>query len=224
MFDKVRATFSPKRIKRIGRATLFGILIGIISGLGAIVFTFLLQTGSKFFMEDLTGFILPGETRHHLLFNVPLGRWVLLVIPSLGGIVSGLIVFNLAPEAEGHGTDAMIDTFHRKRGLVRRRVPFVKTIASAITIGSGGSAGKEGPIAQIGAGFGSFFADLLKLSDRGRLSVDSVGYRRKARDWPYAFPYLCQDCGHIIYHQLRRKWRRVCPFTIHRFNAWRMVG
>jgi CIC family chloride channel protein len=79
-----------------------------------------------------------------------------------------LIVFNLAPEAEGHGTDALIDSFHRKKGIVRRRVPFVKTIASAITIGSGGSAGKEGPIAQIGSGFGSFLASLLRLSDSER--------------------------------------------------------
>lgn len=168
MFEKVRATFSPTRIKRIGRGTLFGVLVGIISGLGAIAFTFLLETGSKFFMEDLVGLVLPGKARHFLLFNIPLQRWVLLVIPALGGLISGLIVFGFAPEAEGHGTDAMIDTFHRKRGFVRRRVPFVKTIASAITIGSGGSAGKEGPIAQIGSGFASFFADLLKLGDKER--------------------------------------------------------
>ena len=65
-------------------------------------------------------------------------------IPALGGLISGLLVFTFAPEAEGHGTDAMIDSFHRKKGVIRRRVPVIKTIASAITIGSGGSAGKEG--------------------------------------------------------------------------------
>ena len=93
---------------------------------------------------------------------------MMLWIPALGGLISGLIVFNFAPEAEGHGTDAMIDSFHRKKGVIRRRVPLIKTIASAITIGSGGSAGKEGPIAQIGAGFGSFLASVLKVSDRER--------------------------------------------------------
>ena len=89
-------------------------------------------------------------------------------IPALGGLISGLLVFHFAPEAEGHGTDAMIDSFHRKKGIIRRRVPVIKTIASAITIGSGGSAGKEGPIAQIGSGFGSFLASLLKMDTRDR--------------------------------------------------------
>ena len=92
----------------------------------------------------------------------------MILIPALGGLISGLLVFSFAPEAEGHGTDAMIDSFHRKKGIIRRRVPVIKTIASAITIGSGGSAGKEGPIAQIGAGFGSFLASLLKVSDKER--------------------------------------------------------
>jgi CIC family chloride channel protein len=74
----------------------------------------------------------------------------------------------MAPEAEGHGTDAVIAAFHHKRGFIRSRVPIVKTVASAITIGSGGSAGREGPIAQIGAGFGSALATWLKVGDRER--------------------------------------------------------
>jgi CIC family chloride channel protein len=93
---------------------------------------------------------------------------MILWIPALGGLLAGFLVFFLAPEAEGHGTDAMIESFHRKKGIVRKRVPIVKTIASAITIGSGGSAGKEGPIAQIGSGFASFLASLLKMDDRDR--------------------------------------------------------
>ena len=94
--------------------------------------------------------------------------WLFLVIPALGGLVSGLLVYFIAPEAEGHGTDAMIEAFHREGGQIRKRVPLVKILASAITIGSGGSAGKEGPIAQIGAGFGSFLATVLKLKPRDR--------------------------------------------------------
>jgi CIC family chloride channel protein len=161
-------SFSPRRMKRIGRWTVLGISIGIASGLGAIIFNFLLQTGTRFFMENLVDLILPGETSHAALLGIPLQRWMLLWIPTLGGLLSGLIVFNFAPETEGHGTDAMIESFHRKRGIVRRRVPIIKTIASAITIGSGGSAGKEGPIAQIGSGFASLLASLLKLSDSER--------------------------------------------------------
>jgi len=159
--------FSSGRIRRIWRGTLVGILIGIVSGLGAIVFNFLLQTGTRFFTHDLIHMILRGASGKTFL-AIPLARWMMLWIPALGGLISGLIVFNFAPEAEGHGTDAMIDSFHRKKGVIRRRVPVVKTIASAITIGSGGSAGREGPIAQIGAGFGSFLASLMKVSDRER--------------------------------------------------------
>ena len=161
-------SFHPRRIKRIGRGTLIGILIGIVSGLGAILFSFLLQTGTRFFMQDLIRLVLPASATGRLFLGFPLSRWVMMGVPALGGLIAGLIVFNFAPEAEGHGTDAMIDSFHRKKGVIRRRVPVVKTIASAITIGSGGSAGREGPIAQIGAGFGSFLADLLGVTDRER--------------------------------------------------------
>ena len=76
-------------------------------------------------------------------------------------MLSGLIVFRFAPETKGAGHDAVIDAFHNKEGVIRRRVPVVKAIASAITIGSGGSAGREGPTAQIAAGIASMLADLF---------------------------------------------------------------
>jgi CIC family chloride channel protein len=155
-------------MRSIWRWIVFGVLIGVVSGFGAILFNFLLQTGTRFFTEDLIAFLLPKDLREVLLFGFPLSRWMMVWIPALGGIFSGLIVFHFAPEAEGHGTDAMIDSFHRKKGMIRKRVPFVKTIASAITIGSGGSAGKEGPIAQIGSGFGSFLATVLRVGERER--------------------------------------------------------
>jgi CIC family chloride channel protein len=95
-------------------------------------------------------------------------RWFLFLAPAVGGLLTGLLIYTLAPEAEGHGTDAVIGAFHRNRGMIRGRVPFIKTIASVLTIGTGGSAGREGPIAQIGAGFGSSLAGWLKTSDRDR--------------------------------------------------------
>ena len=86
----------------------------------------------------------------------------------IGGLISGWIVYTFAPEAEGHGTDEVIKAYHRKRGIIRPRVSFVKLISSVITIGSGGSGGREGPIAQIGAGFGSYLAIRLGLNTRNR--------------------------------------------------------
>jgi len=90
------------------------------------------------------------------------------MVPVIGGLIAGFIIYRFAPEAEGHGTDAVISVFHRAKGVIQRRVPIVKMIASAVTIGSGGSAGKEGPIAQIVAGLGSILGSRLKLSDRDR--------------------------------------------------------
>jgi len=95
-------------------------------------------------------------------------RWLFFILPVVGGLLSGIIVYWFAPEAEGHGTDAMIDSFHNKGGQIRARVPFVKGIATIITLASGGSAGREGPIAQIGSGIGVWVANLLRLSVHDR--------------------------------------------------------
>src|SRR3970282_238352 len=100
--------------------------------------------------------------------SAPVRSFWFFIVPALGGLVSGVIVYLIAPEAEGHGTDAMIEAFHLRGGKIRKRVPFVKIIASALTMGTGGSAGKEGPIAQIGSGVGSTFASLLNLKVRER--------------------------------------------------------
>lgn len=157
-----------RRMKRIWRGTLLGILVGIVSGLGGIVFNFMIKAGTQLFTGDLISYLSPGPISSVSFLGFSVDRWMMLWIPAFGGLLAGFLVFRFAPEAEGHGTDAMIDSFHRKQGIVRKRVPVIKTIASAITIGSGGSAGKEGPIAQIGSGFGSILASLLKLSDSER--------------------------------------------------------
>ncbi len=168
MLKRFLESFSPVRMKWIWRWIFLGILIGVVSGFGAILFDFLILRRTQFFMKDLVALLLPKELQGISFLGVSLDRWMILWIPALGGILSGLIVFHFAPETEGHGTDAMVESFHRKKGIVRKRVPIIKTIASAITIGSGGSAGKEGPIAQIGSGFASFLASLLKTDSRDR--------------------------------------------------------
>ncbi len=107
--------------------------------------------------------------------NHPLYPWLLLVIPTVGGLLSGLFVYTLAPEAEGHGTDAVIAAYHLHEGQIRPRVPLVKIVASALTLGTGGSGGREGPIAQIGAGFGSLLANLLRLRAAERRVLMAAG-------------------------------------------------
>ena len=101
--------------------------------------------------------------------------WLLLLIPPLGGLLSGWLVFRFAPEAEGHGTDSVIAAYHQRGGYMRPRVPAVKIVASALTIGFGGSGGREGPIAQIGAGFGSMLAGALRLRAAERRVLLAAG-------------------------------------------------
>ncbi len=101
--------------------------------------------------------------------------WLLLLVPALGGLLSGVIVFTFAPEAEGHGTDSVIDAYHNRQGQIRPRVPLVKIIASSITLGTGGSGGREGPFAQIGAGFGSLLGNLLRLRPAERRVLMAAG-------------------------------------------------
>ncbi len=168
-------------LKRITKLISISSIIGVVSGLGAVVFYYLIQLGNYLFLvrtgaftqpaiNESTGVVSPVHTELiDKIFSLHTGvPWYLALIPAVGGLITGLIVYTWAPEAEGHGTDAAIDAFHNKKGKIRPRVPFIKTITSAITIGSGGSAGREGPIAQIGAGFASYLSTKLNLTDQER--------------------------------------------------------
>jgi chloride channel protein, CIC family len=172
---KLLALFAPQEDERYGwsshiRWPLLSIVVGILAGLGAIFFEELLKLSLHHFMHLPTGYLEPIKGADPaLISSMAVSRtWLYILIPTLGGLAAGLLVFLLAPEAEGHGTDAMIEAFHHAGGFIRQRVPPIKVLASALTIGSGGSAGKEGPIAQIGAGLGSILASLMRLRARDR--------------------------------------------------------
>jgi len=161
-----------------GRWLFYFVLIGIIAGCGAIVFHYLCGLGMHFFLDLMAGYRPEAPAGEHLLLphtQTPFNKWILLILPALGGVVSGWLVYTFAPEAEGHGTDAAIDAYHHKGGFIRGRIPFIKTIASALTLTTGGSGGREGPIAQIGAGFGSFLATKFNLSKRERRIMMAAG-------------------------------------------------
>ena len=153
-----------------GRLILYSIVVGVVAGLGAALF----HTGVTYVQEIALGRVegyeppLAGTEQHRETYQLPIRPWAVLIVPALGGLLCGWLIYTYAPEAEGHGTDAMIRSFHRLQGAVRNRVPPLKTLASILTIGTGGSAGREGPIAQIGGGFGSFLATKARLSVRER--------------------------------------------------------
>jgi CIC family chloride channel protein len=129
---------------RYGRAyfqhwLLIGVLIGAVAGIGAIIFASAIALCTHLFRGGIAGFTPPAPTGEGASRLTPIARpWLLPLVTTLGGLLTGLIVFTLAPEAEGHGTDAAIEAFHKKGGRIHSRIPLVKLVASAITIGSGG--------------------------------------------------------------------------------------
>jgi chloride channel protein, CIC family len=169
-------TFGVVDVSYLRKWLIIAILIGIIAGIGSILFYLAIDWASRLLLGQGAGYIPPSPGGEGLTVFTPITRrWMIPVICALGGLISGFIVFRWAPEAEGHGTDAAINSFHNKDGFIRRRIPLVKIIASAITIGSGGSAGREGPVALIGAGFGSTIADIFKLNAHDRRIALAIG-------------------------------------------------
>ncbi|MGC2289659.1 MAG: chloride channel protein [Thermoplasmata archaeon] len=150
-----------------------------MAGLGAALFYYLINLSSQFFLGQIAGLTLPTEGS---LNPVDL-RWSsafprILLVPAvmvLGGLIVGALAWRFAPEIGGHGTDATIHAFHYDAGKVRARVPILKTLASAITLGTGGTGGREGPVSQIGGGFGSLWADFVGLTDRERRVALATG-------------------------------------------------
>lgn len=151
----------------------WGMVVGVLSGLAAALFFVALEYATHFTMHELAR-LAPPAPPGDAYFGAPSEpegpprRWLLFFLPAIGGLISGALVYRLAPEAEGAGTDEMIRSFHRARGVVRPRVLPVKAIATIFTLASGGSAGKEGPVAQIGGGIGSLLAGWLGLNARDR--------------------------------------------------------
>ena len=165
-------------MKKQQRLLIDSLLLGIVGGLSAQLFTWLLHVFNDLFMNKLAGYIspdLPAEGGSLIQSIGSHGLWLIPVATTLGGLISGLLVYSLAPEAEGHGTDTAVKAYHRSGGFIRARVPPLKMLASAITIGSGGAAGREGPTALISAGVGSLYGSITKRTDEDRRALLLIG-------------------------------------------------
>ncbi len=165
-------------MKRQHRLILDALLIGIVGAGAAQIFNLLLHYSSGFFLSTVAGYTAPGlpaEGGQLVEIIGPHGLWLIPMVTTIGGLISGVLVYGLAPEAEGHGSDTVVSSFHRCAGYLRPRVTPLKTIASAITIGSGGAAGREGPTALITAGVGSMYADVMHRSEEDRRLLILMG-------------------------------------------------
>jgi CIC family chloride channel protein len=153
---------------------LDSIVLGIAGAVGAQIFNYLVKIIRKFALHELAGFAQPtlvhagGNLSVHMSPSSPL---LIIIILVAGGIISGFLVYSLAPEAEGLGTNTVISAFHLSNGKIRTIVTPIKIFASAVTLGTGGSAGKEGPTSLFSAGIGSIYATLTKRPDDIRRSL-----------------------------------------------------
>lgn len=158
---------------------LLAIVVGAVAGIGALLFEYGAAAVVRFALVDIAGYAPEGPRGEVELFadheEHTIRWWWLLLLPAAGCLLSALLSQWFAPEAKGHGTDAAIDSYHHKGGKVRGRVPILKGICSALTLGCGGSGGREGPIAQIGAGFGSFLGQRLGLGDKACRTLLAAG-------------------------------------------------
>jgi CIC family chloride channel protein len=153
---------------------ILGIAIGVIAGVGAVVFYLLLKYAGEVLLGYLADYRIPtpaGEDGNRPSSGLH-RAWAIPLVTTAGAFLSAVIVAWLAPEAQGHGTDEAIEAVHSYPTNIRSRVVLVKMVASALTIGSGGSGGREGPTAQISAGFGSLLTRRLNLPvEDGRIAV-----------------------------------------------------
>jgi chloride channel protein, CIC family len=169
-----RATRWVSSASYLKKWTVLGVIIGAVAGLGAIVFYEALLACTHLFLGVLAGYQVPtpvGEGGQ--MASASAARpWALPLVAGCGALLGAILVYRFAPEAKGHGTDAAISAVHHNPRGVRFRVVIVKIVASALTIGSGGSGGREGPTGQISAGFGSLLARVLELEPAdGRIAV-----------------------------------------------------
>jgi CIC family chloride channel protein len=139
------------------------VVIGLVGGLAAVAFHYLID----FLSEEVFGRLADWSD----------GLGAFRYIPGIviGGLLVGPLVSRAASEARGHGVPEVMEAVNRRGGRIRTRVAYVKVVASALTIGSGGSAGREGPIVQIGSALGSTLARLFRMSDRRRSTFVAAG-------------------------------------------------
>ena len=155
----------------LAQLTIVALLLGIVTGLGAVIFRDLINVLHNLFFNGQFSFAYDAN-----VFTAP-SRWgdYIILAPVIGGIVVTFLVANFAPEAKGHGVPEVMDAIFYKEGIIRPPVVLVKSLASAFAIGSGSSVGREGPIIQIGSAIGSTLGQLLRIPAAQRIVLVAAG-------------------------------------------------
>jgi len=140
---------------------IMAIIIGLVGGFGAVGIQLLIKVFEKIFWGS-------PELTIEFLATVPF--YVKILAPAIGGLLVGFIVYYYAREAKGHGVPEVMEAIALRNGIIRPRVVIAKLLASSLSIGSGGSVGREGPVIQIGSSVGSLVGQILQVNPR-RLKV-----------------------------------------------------
>jgi chloride channel protein, CIC family len=172
MLSMLFADSASVDLRFVGRTLLHAALVGVFTGVVAVVFFGGLELVENVLLSQLAGYRRLRASGEGVFGHLPEGEvvrlWLLPVIPALGALAGGILTARLAPEAAGGGGDAMIRAFHQGGGFIRKRVAVVKAIASILTLGSGGAGGREGPTMQVGGAVGSLVARALRVGRRER--------------------------------------------------------
>ena len=157
------------------------IVVGLAGALGAVLFRFLIRGVQAFAFEgsDAVGMLIDegfaAETHDPLEAARHLAWYWRIAIPATGGLLVGPLIYVFAREARGHGIPEVMKAVAVRGGVIRARIVGVKALASALTIGTGGSAGREGPIVQIGSAFGSTIGQWFNLNAAGVRTLVGCG-------------------------------------------------
>lgn len=173
MSERIGETLSsdPPPTRGLFFMATMGALVGVVAGLGAVGFRALIAL----FHNGL--FLGQASFSYNANAHTPLGPWGagIILVPVLGAIVVAFLVKTFAPEAKGHGVPEVMDAIYYGEGKIRPIVAVIKSLASALSIGSGGSVGREGPIVQIGAAFGSTLGQRLLMRTHQRVTLVAAG-------------------------------------------------
>jgi len=157
----------------IGLFTLsvLALIVGCVTGFGAVFFRALIALIVNI---SFNGHISIAYDANQFIPASPWGAWI-VIVPALGGLIVVFLVNNFAPEARGHGVPEVLDAIYYKEGKIRPVVAAIKSLASAISIGSGAAVGREGPIIQIGATLGSSLGQLIQMMPWQRITLVAAG-------------------------------------------------
>ncbi len=153
------------------RQALLAVVVGLVAGLGAVVFRALIAVFHNLFFFGRFSF------SYDTSLHTPPSAWGagVILVPVAGAAFVAFLVKTFAPEAKGHGMPEVVEAVYYRKGVIRPVVVAVKSLASSISIGSGAAVGREGPIIQIGSAFGSILGQLLRLSEWQRITLIAGG-------------------------------------------------